>query len=158
MPIHRRSRLPTAFVRLFQSDPKAIGRAVSIDGRPATIAAVLHESFHPQLQPFGVVAYSVSERTHEIGIRIALGAHRWKVVRMMVAQGMWSVLAGLVVGLSGAWATTRLIAGLLYGVQPHDPATFAVTTLTLGSIACLASVVPALKAARVDPVRALRAE
>jgi ABC-type lipoprotein release transport system permease subunit len=68
------------------------------------------------------------------------------------------VAAGLVVGLFAAWAATRMIAGLLYGVQPHDTATFAVTTLTLGSIAGVACVVPALKAALVDPVRALRAE
>jgi ABC-type antimicrobial peptide transport system permease subunit len=89
---------------------------------------------------------------------MALGAQRSNVVRMMVAQGMWSVVAGLVVGLFGAWAATRLIAGLLYGVQPHDAATFAVMTLALGSIACLACVVPALKAALVDPATALRAE
>lgn len=106
----------------------------------------------------GVVAYAASERTREIGIRMALGAGRWNVVRMMVAQGMWSVVAGLFVGLFGAWAATRLIAGLLYGVQPHDTATFTVTTLALGSIACLACVVPAVKAALVDPVMALRAE
>ncbi len=107
---------------------------------------------------YGVVAYAVSERTHEIGIRMALGAARSNVVRMIVAQGMWSVMAGLVVGLFAAWAATRLIAGLLYGVEPHDTATFAVTTLALGSIACLACVVPALKAALVDPATALRAE
>ena len=107
---------------------------------------------------YGVVAYAVSERTHELGIRMALGANRRNVVRMMVAEGMWSALAGLVVGLLGAWAATRLMEGLLYGVQPHDPATFAVTTLALASIACLACVVPALKAARVDPVTALRGE
>ena len=107
---------------------------------------------------YGVVAYAVSERTHEIGIRMALGAERANVVRMMVAQGMWSVAAGLLAGLFGAWAATRSIAGLLYGVEPHDTETFAVITLALGSIACLASVVPALKAALVDPARALRAE
>jgi len=107
---------------------------------------------------YGVVAYAVSERTHEIGIRMALGAERSNVVRMMVAQGMWSVVAGLVVGLFSAWAATRLIAGLLYGVQPHDTATFAVTTLALVSIAGMACVVPALKAALVDPATALRAE
>jgi ABC-type lipoprotein release transport system permease subunit len=71
---------------------------------------------------------------------------------------MGSVVTGLVVGLFGAWAATRLIAGLLYGVEPHDTATFAVATLALGSIACLACVVPALKAALVDPATALRAE
>jgi ABC-type antimicrobial peptide transport system permease subunit len=107
---------------------------------------------------YGVVAYAASERTHEIGIRMALGAERSHVVRMMVAQGMWSVVAGLGVGLLGAWAATRLIAGLLYGVEPHDTATFAVATLALGSTAGLACVVPALKAALVDPARALRAE
>jgi putative ABC transport system permease protein len=106
----------------------------------------------------GVVAYAVAERRREIGIRMALGAERWSMVRMMVAQGMWSVMAGLLVGLFGAWGAARLIAGLLYGVPPHDIATFAVTTLALGTIACVACVVPALKAALVDPVTALRAE
>ena len=107
---------------------------------------------------YGVVAHAVSERTHEIGIRMALGAERSNVVRLMVAQGIWSVVSGLIVGLFGAWAATRLIAGLLYGVQPHDTATFALTTVALGSIACLACVLPALKAALVDPATALRAE
>jgi putative ABC transport system permease protein len=107
---------------------------------------------------YGVVAYAASERMHEIGIRMALGAERSNIVRMMVAQGMWSVLAGLVVGLLGTWTATRLIASLLYGVPPHDAATFAATTLALGSIACLACVVPSLRAAGIDPAKALRAE
>ncbi len=107
---------------------------------------------------YGVVAYAVSERRHEIGIRMALGAARSNVVRMMVAQGMRSVVAGLVVGLFVAWGAARLIAGMLYDVAPHDTATFAVTTLALGSIACVACVLPALKAALIDPVTALRAE
>ena len=107
---------------------------------------------------YGVVAYAVSERTREIGIRLALGAERANVVRLMVAQGMWSVVAGLGVGLFAAWAATRLIASLLYGVQAHDIATFALTTLALVVIACLACVVPAVKAALVNPVIALRTE
>jgi putative ABC transport system permease protein len=122
-------------------------------GTFATVALVL-----AALGVYGVAAYAVSERTREIGIRMALGAERWNVVRMMVAHGMWGVAAGVIVGLSGAWAATRVIAGLLYGVQPHDPATFAVTTMALGSIACLACVFPALRAAMVDPAAALRAE
>jgi putative ABC transport system permease protein len=122
-------------------------------GTFAIVATVL-----AALGVYGVVAYAVSARTREIGIRMALGAQRWIVVRTIVGQGMWSVVAGLIVGLFGAWTATRLIAGLLYGIQPHDTATFAVTTVALGSIACLACVVPALKAARVDPVTALRIE
>jgi putative ABC transport system permease protein len=122
-------------------------------GTFAVVALVL-----AALAVYGVVAYAVAERTHEIGIRMALGAERSNVVRMMLAQGMWSVVAGLVVGLGGAWAATQLIAGLLYDVQPHDAATFALTTLALASIACLACVVPAFKAALVDPAAALRAE
>jgi len=107
---------------------------------------------------YGVVAYAVSERAREIAIRMALGAERRNVVSMMVVQGMWSVVAGLVVGLFGAWAATRLIASLLYGVQPRDTATFAVTTLAVGSIACVACALPAIRAALVDPATALRAE
>jgi putative ABC transport system permease protein len=122
-------------------------------GTFAIVAVVL-----AALGVYGVVAYAVSERTHEIGVRMALGARRSNVVRLMVAQGMWSVVAGLVVGLCGAWAATRSIAGLLYGVRPHDTVTFGVTTLALGSIACLACVVPALRAALVDPATALRAD
>lgn len=105
---------------------------------------------------YSVVAYAVAERTHEIGIRMALGAERADVVWVMVSQGMWSVLAGLVAGLCAAWAATKLIAGLLYGVQPHDAVTFAVMTLVLATVAGLACLLPALKAASVDPVTALR--
>jgi putative ABC transport system permease protein len=107
---------------------------------------------------YGVVAYAVAERTHEIGIRLALGAARTRVVRMIVAQGMLSVAAGIVAGLAGAVAATRLIAGLLYGVEPHDTPTFILATSLLAAIAFLACAAPALKAALVDPVIALRHE
>jgi len=107
---------------------------------------------------YGVVAYSVAERTQEIGIRLALGAERARVVRMMVSQGMVSVLAGIGAGLIGAYAATRLIAGLLYGVGSHDAPTFAIATLLLAAIAFVACAAPALRAAFVDPVVALRAE
>jgi putative ABC transport system permease protein len=107
---------------------------------------------------YGVVAYAVAERTHEIGIRLALGAERARVVRMIVSQGMVSVLAGLVAGLAAAYAATRLIAGLLYGVGSHDAPTFAVATLLLSAIAFIACAAPAMRAAFVDPVVALRAE
>ena len=107
---------------------------------------------------YGVVAYSVAERTQEIGIRLALGAERARVVRMIIGQGMVSVIAGIVVGLVGAWAAARLIAGLLYGVGAHDASTFVIATLLLSAVAFLACAAPALRAAFVDPVVALRAE
>lgn len=107
---------------------------------------------------YGVVAYAVSERTQEIGIRLALGAERHRVVRMIVAQGMLSVFAGIVAGLAAAIAATRLIAGLLYGVEALDPPTFVVATTALAAVAFIACAAPALKAAFVDPVIALRAE
>jgi putative ABC transport system permease protein len=107
---------------------------------------------------YGVVAYAVAERTQEIGIRLALGAERARVVRMIVAQGMLSVGAGIVAGVIAAIAATRLIAALLYGVDAHDAPTFAAATVLLAIIAFLACALPALKAALVDPVIALRAE
>jgi putative ABC transport system permease protein len=107
---------------------------------------------------YGVVAYAVAERTHEIGIRLALGAERARVVRMIVAQGMSSIVVGIAGGLAGAWAAARFIGSLIYGVQPHDAVTFVVTTIVLSSVAFIACAAPALKAALVDPVVALRAE
>jgi putative ABC transport system permease protein len=107
---------------------------------------------------YGVVAYAVAERTHEIGIRLALGAERSRVARMIVVQGMTAIIVGIGAGLIGAWASARVIAGLIYGVQPHDVTTFASATIGLAIVSCIACAAPALKAALVDPVRALRAE
>ena len=107
---------------------------------------------------YGVVSYAVAERTQEIGIRLALGAERARVVRMIIAQGMASVTVGVIAGLLGAWAATRLIAGLLYGVSAHDAPTFAIATVLLSAIAFIACAAPAWRAALVDPVVALRAE
>ncbi len=106
---------------------------------------------------YGVVSYAVAERTQEIGIRLALGAQRGRVVRMIVAQGMASVAAGIIAGLAVALMATRLIAGLLYGVEVTDVQTFVLTTMTLTAMAFVACSAPALKAA-LDPVIALRAE
>jgi putative ABC transport system permease protein len=108
---------------------------------------------------YGVVAYSVAQRTHEIGIRVALGADRGRVVGMIVRHSMVSVVAGLGVGVAiAALAAPPLLAGLLYDVAPTDAPTLAVATLTLATLAFLASTVPALRAAFVDPATALRAE
>jgi putative ABC transport system permease protein len=107
---------------------------------------------------FGVTAYTVAQRTHEIGIRMALGAGRGDVLRLVVGQGSRLVLCGLAIGLAAALAVTRLMAGLFYGVSASDPATFALVGLSLCAVAILACYVPASRAARVDPRIVLRGE
>jgi predicted permease len=105
---------------------------------------------------YGLVSYSVAQRTREIGVRIALGADRRDVVRMVVRQGMALTAIGLLLGLLGSWGVTRVIAGLLFGVSPTDPATFGGILFVLAAVAALASYLPARRAMRVDPVTALR--
>jgi ABC-type antimicrobial peptide transport system permease subunit len=107
---------------------------------------------------YGVMSYVVSQRTGEIGVRLALGAEPGSVARMIVRQGGLVALAGVVVGLATAFAGSRLIASLLYGVSPRDPGVFAVTTLTLLVFALLACWLPARRAARLSPLEALRSE
>jgi predicted permease len=107
---------------------------------------------------YGVTSHGVSHRRREIGIRIALGADPWAVVGLVVAQGMGLVLAGVAAGVAGALLLTRLMAGLLYGVGATDPATFVAVTLLLGGVALVATAIPAARAARTDPLEALRAE
>lgn len=107
---------------------------------------------------YGVVAYSAGRRMREIGIRVALGAQRRDVLRLLVGQGMVLALIGIVVGFAGAWALTRQMASLLSGVEPTDPATFTGVSVLLAAAAMAASYVPARRATRVDPIEALRQE
>jgi predicted permease len=107
---------------------------------------------------YGVVAYAVSRRTREVGIRVALGANRAQVVRMVVREGMMLVVAGLVSGLALAAVATRPMSNWLYGVGAGDPVTFGVAGALLAGVALLASYVPARRAAKVDPMVALRYE
>jgi putative ABC transport system permease protein len=107
---------------------------------------------------YGVIAYSVTQRTHEIGVRMALGAQRADVIRMVVWQGMAMAIAGIVVGLAASIGLTRLMTSLLYAVKPADPPVFVVAAFALAATALLASWVPALRAALVDPTIALRYE
>jgi putative ABC transport system permease protein len=106
----------------------------------------------------GVIAYSVSQRTGEIGIRMALGAQTGNVLRMIVRQGMTLVMIGISVGLAGALAVTRVMTNLLWGVHPTDPITFAAISLLLAFVALLACYLPARRAAKLDPMIALRSK
>ena len=107
---------------------------------------------------YGVMSYSVAQRTNEIGIRLALGATSRDVVLMIVKQGSTLILIGLAIGLAGAFALTRLIESLLFGVKANDPITFIVAALVLAIVTLLACYIPALRATRVDPMEALRCE
>lgn len=107
---------------------------------------------------YGVIAYSVTQRVHEIGIRMALGAQRSDVLHTIVAQGLVLGLIGTLLGLAGASCLTHVLSRLLYGIQPLDPVTFVVVAIVLAVVTCSASYIPARRAANVDPIVALRYE
>jgi putative ABC transport system permease protein len=107
---------------------------------------------------YGVISYSVSQRTQEIGVRVALGAQRGDVVRLIVGHGALLGGIGIVIGLGGAIGVTRFLRTILFGVSPFDPASFVGVSLGLTTIALIASYIPARRAAKVDPVEALRYE
>jgi ABC-type antimicrobial peptide transport system permease subunit len=107
---------------------------------------------------YGLMAYEVSRRTHEIGIRVALGARSADVLRLVIGQGLALAATGAAIGIAAALGVTRFLSSILYGVKPADPLTFAAVTFCLVAIALLACYIPARRAMQVDPMVALRYE
>jgi len=107
---------------------------------------------------FGVISFAVSQRTREIGVRMAMGARRSDVLRLVMRQGLLVTGIGLVIGMGCAFAAARLLSSLLYGIKPDDPATIAAVVVGLTAVTMLACYIPARRAARVEPTAALRYE
>jgi ABC-type antimicrobial peptide transport system permease subunit len=107
---------------------------------------------------YGVISYSVAQRTREIGIRVAMGAQHSTVRRMFLAEGARLAAVGMLCGTATALGLMRLMGSLLFGVKPIDPLTYAAVALALAAAAVIASYIPAMRATKVDPVDALRAE
>jgi len=107
---------------------------------------------------YGVVSYAASQRTQEIGVRMALGASRSEILRLVLGRGLVLVGGGLATGLAAALAVSRLLSNFLFNVSPSDPVTFVGVPLLLGGMALVASYIPAFRATRIDPAVALRSE
>jgi ABC-type antimicrobial peptide transport system permease subunit len=105
---------------------------------------------------YGVLSYAVTQRSREIGLRIALGATRGAVMRLVVGHGVALTAIGLVCGTASAWAATQAMRNLLYGVEPADPVTLAAVVAVLGAVGLAACVVPAMRASRLSPLQVLR--
>jgi predicted permease len=146
------------------SDVRTMDEIISRSAAPRRVAVTLFTSFAvvamllAAIGIYSVLAYTVTGRSQEIGVRMALGAQRSNVLKLIVGQGMRLVLTGIGIGFIGALALTRLMKDLLYGVTATDPLTFVVIVLLLGIVALLACLIPARRATIVDPLTAIRHE
>ena len=172
----RTSRLPESFVPDVRAAMKAFDPALP-NSEFTTLDQIVDDAVAPRrlithllgafssfalalasLGLYGVIAYSVSQRTQEIGIRLAIGAQRGDVLRLVVGEGFRMAAAGVAVGVIAALALSRLLASLLFGVTTTDPLIFSISATVLTSVALLACYIPARRAAKVDPMVALRCE
>jgi putative ABC transport system permease protein len=172
----RTSGDPTTVAGMVRSEIRAVDPTLPVEN-VTTMHAVLRESVAPArwsttllgsfaavalvmaaLGVFGVLSYTVTQRTRELGIRIALGAAPGAVRRLVVGQGMTLAVLGVAIGLAGALALTRFLEGMLFGVTRTDPVTYVAVSLLLVGVAAMAAYLPARRATRVDPMVALRAE
>ena len=149
------AKVPLTDVRALYETTQVAGSFVRIQALFATVFALLALAL-ASTGIYGLVAYRTQMRTQEIGIRVALGASRADVLRLVLGQGLRMTAAGLVLGLLSSVLLTRFVRGLLYGITPTDPLTIVCVTVLLLAIAVVACLLPALKAVRVDPVAAIR--
>jgi putative ABC transport system permease protein len=149
LPLHRVTTLEQLVAESMAQRRFAVTLLGVFAGLALTLAAV---------GLYGVLSYSITQRSHELGIRMALGARAADVLRLILRQGMLLALLGVAIGLTGAWILTRWMATLLFEVKPGDPLTFGAIALLLALVALLACFVPARRATKVDPIVALRCE
>jgi hypothetical protein len=162
------------WTRQFGRGPSVIGQPLYVKDVPFTIVGVAPPGFigleqeptdlwvpfqdRPELRLCGTLACTVSRRTSEVGVRVALGAQRRQVLWMILRGSLWVTAAGVAVGLPLAIAATKALQSMLFGVKPRDPTTFAAALAGIAVVSLVASMIPALRAASVDPMVALRDE